>query len=102
MRKFICELRENVGGGSITGCVVTLDKNGISVYHLFFSNLETIPYESIVKIIQFKNRWIELKVEYNTRMGKKELLRLRVLRKKAFVAYASHLGLEVETQERFQ
>ena len=102
MQYFICALRDNFSSFGYSGCVAAISKNGIEVSHLFFSNLLTVPYENIVKIIQFKNKWIDLKMEYYNGLKKIEIVYLRVTRKKAFISYAIQLGIEIETQEKFK
>jgi len=102
LKKFICALRDEFSSGICSGCVATVGKRGIEVNHLFLSNLETIPSERIIKIIQFKNRRIDVKIEYNTSLNKKAVVWLRVLGRKAFIAYVMALGFEVETKDVFE
>ena len=102
MQAFICALRDNFSSFGYSGCVVQISENGIKVFHPFCSNLLTVPCENIIKIIHFKNKWIDLKIEYNNGLEKKEIAHLRVTSKKAFISYATGLGLEVETQEKFK
>ena len=99
MRTFICSLRSS-NYATYSGCSVIIGENGIKVSHLFFANLLEIPYENIIKIIQFNNRRMDIKIEYNNGLMKKEIVHLRV-NKKAFISYAISLGIEVETQDKF-
>jgi len=101
LKHFICALRDNFSSSGYSGCVAEISKNGLKVNHPFCSDLLTVSYENLIKIIQFKNKWIDLKVEYYNGLKKKEIVHLRVTRKKAFISYAIQLGIEVETQEKF-
>ena len=103
MQSFICALRDDFSSFGYSGCIVTIsEENGIKVSHPFCSNLLTVSYESVIKIIQFKNKWIDLKIEYYNGQKKKDIAHLRVTNKKAFISYAIQLGIEVETQEKFR
>ena len=100
MKDFICGLYD---GTYNTGCVLAIGKNCI-VVQLLFSTLLELRSNQVVKLIQFKNSWTQVKLEYNVGTKKNEIvdLSLSVFRKKAFMRYAEELGYTTETRERFK
>ena len=100
MGEFFCSLRKS-NFATYTGCTLRIGEGGIEVSHLFFPNLLEIPLENIVKITQFNNRRSIVRVEYINESSESEVVRLRIS-KKPFILWATSLGIEVETRDRFK
>jgi len=92
-----------------SGCSMYIGYNGISIQQLSF-NILTVPFSDVKKITVFCNginifRNNFIKIEYISRISKKEIIYVQVWSRKSFVKYISQFSevWEIEiTKEKFK